>query len=336
VRSSNVLPVPPGWVEDEVAVPTVLGTVYGTFTHPRRSSTMVPASLIIGGSGPTDRDGNSAADPATFDTLKAVARWLAADGVASLRTDKPGSGKTGAGNLTPATAAAVTVDKYLTMNAQAFAFLGAQPGVQADRLSIVGHSEGGLFALLLASGQHGSAADVPVVHAIAALAPQSLPVLDIVSAQVTRQVEQAQAAGGATKQQADVVLQRLDEAIDAVRSGSSLPPDLPPQLASLFAPATLTYWRTADTLDPRTIARSLPPAMPMLLSCSEADIQVSCADVEQLANAATATNHDVVLTHLTDVAHTLKVDPSHSPANYGANLPFSPQLQQALATWAVK
>jgi alpha-beta hydrolase superfamily lysophospholipase len=295
---------------------------------------MVPATLIIGGSGPTDRDGNSAADPATFDTLRAIARWLAVDGIASLRTDKPGSGKTGAGNLTPATASAVTVEDYLTMNAQVFAFLGRQPGVKTDQLSIVGHSEGGLFALLLASGHHGAATDVPIVGAIAAFAPQSLPLLDIVSAQVTRQVEQAQTAGQVTKQHADVLLHDLADAIAAIRTHTALPSNLPAELAALFSPTTLSYWRTSDNVDPRTIARSLPPDMPVLLSCSDADIQVNCADVEQLANAATATRDNVTLIHLTDVAHTLKVDPSRTTANYGADLPFSPQLQQAVATWA--
>jgi pimeloyl-ACP methyl ester carboxylesterase len=323
-------------VEDEVAVSTVLGTVYGTLTHPLRSPTTVPAALIIGGSGPTDREGNSAGGPANVDTLKAVARWLALDGVASLRTDKPGSGRTGAGNLTPKTAAAVTVDDFVTMNAQLFAFLGAQSGVQADKLSVVGHSEGALFALLLARGLPGPAANLPVVHAIGALEPQSLPILDIISAQVTHQVEQAKAVGQLTTDRGDVLLHGLADAIAAIRSGRSLPPDLPTELTPAFPATALTYLRTADALDPRTLARSLPPVGSMLLSCSDADIQVSCADVNQLAGAATGAGHEVVLTHLIDVAHTLKVDPSRSTDNYGADLPFSPQLQEALATWAAK
>src|SRR5215207_4631908 len=88
---NHVPPVPDGWAADEVAVATVMGTIAGTWTHPRSSSSRSPAALIIGGSGPTDRDGNSAGSSAVVDNLKTVANWLAADGVATLRTDKPGS-----------------------------------------------------------------------------------------------------------------------------------------------------------------------------------------------------------------------------------------------------
>jgi uncharacterized protein len=74
--------------------------------------------------------------------------------------------------------------------------------------------------------------------------------------------------------------------------------------------------------------------MSVLLSCSDADIQVDCADVEQVAAAATAAGSATTLVHLTDVAHTLKVDPSRTAANYGADLPFSPEVQRALAVWS--
>ncbi len=93
----NVPPLPDGWITDEVAVPTDLGTVWGTWTHPGDVADPVPAALIIGGSGATDRDGNTANVPLVIDNLAAVASWLAADGVATLRTDKPGSGSHRAG-----------------------------------------------------------------------------------------------------------------------------------------------------------------------------------------------------------------------------------------------
>jgi hypothetical protein len=89
-QASDVPALPDGWVADELSVPTNLGTVWGTWTHPRDDTQAVPAALIIGGSGPTDREGNIAHLSVTIDNLAAVAAWLAADGVATLRTDKPG------------------------------------------------------------------------------------------------------------------------------------------------------------------------------------------------------------------------------------------------------
>jgi hypothetical protein len=116
-----------------------------------------------------------------------------------------------------------------------------------------------------------------------------------------------------------------------VRSDTALPADLPAGLTPIFNPATLTYLRSEDAIDPRTVASTLPSGMPVLLSCSDADIQVACADVEQLEAAARRAGANVTLIQLTGVAHTLKVDPSRSANHYGADLPFSPDLRDALA-----
>jgi uncharacterized protein len=331
---SHVPGVPVGWIAEEGTVATVLGTVAGTWTHRAQSSTSAPAALIIGGSGPTDRNGNSAVDPAVIDNLETVANWLAADGVATLRTDKPGSGKTGAGNITAASASGITIDDFTTMNAELLVFLAARPGVDTARLSIVGHSEGALFALLLAAGRHAAAPSVPPIHSLALLAPQSLPILDILTAQVTAQVHAAETAGQLSATQRQSLLTALAAAVAAVRAGSALPTDLPSQLASLFAPTVLAYLRTDDAIDPRDIAESVPADTPILVSCSDADVQVACGDVEQLVAAATRAGADITLVHLRNVAHTLKVDPSRTTNNYGADLPFSPELRAALSRWA--
>jgi alpha-beta hydrolase superfamily lysophospholipase len=333
-RPSQVPGMPVGWVAEEVIVPTALGSIAGTWTHRADSPTAAPAALIIGGSGPTDRNGNSAADPAVIDNLEAVANWLADDGIATLRTDKPGSGKTGAGNLTPATAGGITVDDFVTMNAELLAFVAARPGVNTARLAVVGHSEGALFALLLAAGRHGAAPGVPPIHSLAVLEPQSLPILDILTAQMTAQVHAAETAGQLSATQRQSLLTALAATVAAVRAGTPLPADLPSQLAGLFAPTVLTYLRTDDAIDPLDIVASLPANTPIIVSCSDADIQVACSDVEQLAAAATSAGADVTLVHLTNVAHTLKVDPSRTTRDYGADLPFSPELRAALSRWA--
>src|SRR6185437_4147229 len=55
------------------------------------STGRVPAVVIIAGSGPTDRDGNSSLGLST-DCYKLLAEGLAAKGIASLRYDKRGVG----------------------------------------------------------------------------------------------------------------------------------------------------------------------------------------------------------------------------------------------------
>ena len=57
-----------------------------------------PAALVLSGSGPLDRDSNMAGQ--RLDVAKALATGLAARGVASLRFDKRGVGKSGGEYLT--------------------------------------------------------------------------------------------------------------------------------------------------------------------------------------------------------------------------------------------
>ncbi len=66
-------------------------TLHGTLETPDASAPW-PAVLIVAGSGPTDRDGNSAGLPGANDSLKQLALGLAKQGIASVRYDKRGIG----------------------------------------------------------------------------------------------------------------------------------------------------------------------------------------------------------------------------------------------------
>ena len=53
------------------------GTVYGTLLLPRPGKSPMPVVLLISGSGPTDRDGNSKMLPGPNNSLKLLAEGLA-------------------------------------------------------------------------------------------------------------------------------------------------------------------------------------------------------------------------------------------------------------------
>jgi hypothetical protein len=73
--------------------------------------------------------------------------------------------------------------------------------------------------------------------------------------------------------------------------------------------------------------------MPVLVSCSNADTVISCAEVAHLKHGLNHAHTDVDAIHLHDVDHVLKVDPTGSPDNFALPLPFSPQLKAALAAF---
>ncbi len=78
--------------ETNIVLKTATGAIAGTLSLPASAKKAVPVVLLISGSGPTDRDGNSAMLPGKNNALKLLANALAARGIASVRYDKRGIG----------------------------------------------------------------------------------------------------------------------------------------------------------------------------------------------------------------------------------------------------
>ncbi len=319
---AHQVPIPAGWVDEEVSFATASGTAYGSYLHPR-TSIAVPGVLLIAGSGPTDRNGDSGT--LTLGSLRAMAGMLANAGVASLRYDKIGSGKTGTGTLLLPDLQKIGVSPFLDQAARALGFLAAQPGIDPTRLYAVGHSEGALYALLLAVQPP---AGTPRLHGLGLIEGLSSRYLDLIAAQLHGQVVSALAAGSLTAAEGAQIDQSVAAAVAAIRAGKPLP-TMPPTLAGLFNPSVVVYLREADALDPVVLAGRLPRGMPVLFTCSDADIQVSCADVAKVAAAIPGPTTDFVTLH--GVSHVLKVDASKTVGSYTADLEFSPDLAAALA-----
>ncbi|OBF73423.1 hypothetical protein A5750_14280 [Mycobacterium sp. 852002-51613_SCH5001154] len=317
-----------GWVDDAVSFSVADMTVYGTFRHPAGRAT-VPAALLIAGSGPTDRNGDSALMPGQVDTLRNLAQALSDDGVATLRYDKLGTGQTGLGPYA-ADPGKVNIGAFQGEATAALQFLAGQPGIDRSRLMVVGHSEGALYALTLATAALGI---VPPVRALGLVEPASRRLLDLVSEQAHAQADAAVQAGRLTAAQAAESTAAVDGAIQEFRDTGQVPPNEPPGLRPIINAANARALLEEDALDPVALAAKLPRGMPVLLTCSDADRQITCQDVDHLASglAGAATKTDYV--HLTGVNHVLKEDPSGAATGYTKPLPFSGQLVGALASF---
>ncbi|MCX6482375.1 MAG: hypothetical protein NT146_03695, partial [Mycobacterium sp.] len=126
------------WSEDEVSFDAAGLTVHGTYRH--RSGDGAdpadPAALLISESGQTDRNGdNNVAGP--VGNMAQLAEFLSEHGVASLRYDKVGTGSTGLGPYKdrPADVGSAI---YTGGATAALRFLAAQPGTDAQRISVYG------------------------------------------------------------------------------------------------------------------------------------------------------------------------------------------------------
>ncbi len=112
----------------------------GTFTYPSMGGPF-PTGILITGSGQQDRD------ETLFEhkPFAVIADYLTKKGYAILRVDDRGVGKTN-GNVLNATSADFAKDVEAGLS-----FLKTRPQTDVKRLGLIGHSEGGLIAALVAS-----------------------------------------------------------------------------------------------------------------------------------------------------------------------------------------
>ncbi len=96
--------------EEEVSIAVAGGGLAGTLTIPKDLQDLDKAVILVAGSGPTDRDGSSAALPIKIDTLKQIAEYLSSQGIRTLRYDKRGIGASKGFDLNSMTFAAFKDD----------------------------------------------------------------------------------------------------------------------------------------------------------------------------------------------------------------------------------
>lgn len=135
--------------DSTISIATPAGKVYGTLTIPA-SKTRMPVVLIIAGSGPTDRNGNSqlggGARILTNNSLLALGDSLAKQGIASLRYDKRGIG---ASKAAAPEESDVRFDDYVKDAVDWIEKL--QHDNRFSRVYVAGHSEGSLIGILAAA-----------------------------------------------------------------------------------------------------------------------------------------------------------------------------------------
>ena len=137
----------------------------GTLTIPADGQKSHPAVVIISGTGQQDRDG-------TFGPHRPfcrIAAYLAVQGVAVLRTDDRGTGRS-TGVYAEATTRDFADDALLMVAA-----LKRQPGIDPQRIGLLGHSEGGAAVMMAAK----NSSDVAFVITLAGLSTDGLTALKL-------------------------------------------------------------------------------------------------------------------------------------------------------------
>lgn len=117
-------------------------TLAGTITKPKEAG-KYPAVVLVSGSGPQDRNETLMG----HEPFKVLADYLTKNNIVVLRYDDRGINKS-TGDFSKGTTADFGKDALAAVN-----FLRKQPQVDPMKVGIIGHSEGGLIATILAGQQ---------------------------------------------------------------------------------------------------------------------------------------------------------------------------------------
>ena len=291
------------YTAEEVTVKTPMGHVLtGTLTLPLNAKGKVPAVVTITGSGQEDRDEYISLVPG-YRIFRQVADTLARRGIAVLRMDDRAINGSG-GDVQQATSADFADDIRAGV-----AYLRGRSEIDGARIALVGHSEGGMIAPLVASTD-------PKIKAIVLMAGPAYTGRRIIDFQLRNSV-----MGNGTI-----------SASDAERSTT---------LASLIAQfdattAKIPWMAYFLTYDPVSTAKKVK--QPVFIMQGATDQQVTPDQAPVLEQAFKAGgNKDVTMKIFKDHNHLFLLDPSGFPGGYVklTNGKIDGDVMGSLADWLV-
>ena len=304
--------VPPATViESPFAFQSGTLTLPGALTLPANYSRQIPVALIVAGSGPTDRNGNSVGPlrAQNNSNLYAILAWqLAEAGIASVRYDKRAVGE----NLKKLDIANTTIDDFV-----ADAIAGARKLVGDRRFSkviLIGHSEGAELVLQAANRGAPTAGIVMVSGA-------GRPITSVLREQISKQLP------------AEEVV-KWDSAFARYLRGED-PGDVHPGLKPLLVPVNRKFMQGWTKYDPAAeIARAKGP---VLIIQGGRDVQVSEVDARALKAAKPASK----LVIIPVANHVYRAAPSMDRMAQlrlytDPTIPIVPELAPAIAEWIGK
>ena len=301
--------------DEAVTIPATGFNLAGSITKPTNATAPLPALVLIGGSGPTDRDETVAGIP----VFGQLARDLVAAGFIVVRYDKRGVGQSGGRSES------VTIADYAEDARSVLVWLEKRKEVDKERIGLVGHSEGALVAMLLAGRERGK------VGAMALLAGPSVSGATIVLEQQKHLLDQMKIDDG---QRAEKVA--LQEKINAAVISGRGWQDLPEEARKI---ADTPWFYSFLTFDPQRAMRDT--RQPVLIVQGELDTQVKPHHADQLAEYARArrTKTETEVVKVPGVNHLLVAAKTGEVAEYaslGPSAKIAPEVGAAIAAFMTR
>jgi fermentation-respiration switch protein FrsA (DUF1100 family) len=319
----------PPYREEEVTFNNPVGrlTLAGTFTIPPGKGPF-PAVVLVSDVGAQDRDGTTG----DYHMMGSLADYLTRRGVAVLRYDDRGVGKSG-GNTNTATTAMLVSDVQAAIN-----FLRSQLEININRIGVIGHGEGANVALL-AAGQPLPPAFVISLAGYGLTGEQTL-LQQLVDEQKAQKVDPVKVQAAYERQRTMYDIMRQTGAPQAQAIVANMlrqdQPTLDAKAAQAQAAQLLTPWRHYFlSFDP--IAELDEVRCPVLLLSGTNDLQAPAElHLTALEKELKSINRGTVSKRLPGVNHLFQPPKTEWTLMNGEMLPlFSPMALETIREWIV-
>ena len=266
----------------------------GTFTVPAHRG-RIAAALLITGLSPHERNNGDA----PWMPFRDIADALSRVGIATLRVDDRGVGKSTGDN-----AKLTSFDKADDVRSEV-AWLRTQPGVDPKRIMLVGYSEGGLVAPMVAASDRA-------IAGVVTLAGPGVSGMEVARYQVEQPILKDPKMSEADRERE--FAKQLEEALK----------DLSPHETSFLGIDPISYDRQVRC--------------PTLIIQGGTDATVPVRSALEIASAMrSGGNPDVTVRIVPGVSHSLLPDPGGLSTGWGSLPAFltSPEVLDELTRWSV-
>ncbi|WP_183563930.1 serine aminopeptidase domain-containing protein [Mucilaginibacter sp. SP1R1] len=304
-QAATGIPTDPSITESPITLKTFSGSISGTLAMPNNANGKIPVVLIIAGSGPTDRDGNSPKLGLNANVYKMISNELGKNGYASLRYDKRLVGQ----SVSSTKETELRFEDYIDDAVGLINMLNDDQ--RFSKIIILGHSEGSLVGMMAANDQP--------IKAFISVAGAG----DSADKIMTEQM----------KSQPQWIADGFNRMLDSLKRGKTTD-NIDPALYSVARPSVQKYLMSWFRYNPAREIRKLK--VPILIVQGNTDLQVTVADAEKLKKAKS----EAILAIIPNMNHVLKEAPADKVKNMATynepDLPLKPEFVKAMISFLNK
>ena len=326
---------------EDVTIPGVSGvTLAGTLTLPKKDGSF-PAVILVNGSGPQNRD----SEILGHKPFLVLADYLTKSGIAVLRYDDRGiAGSTGDFGT-------ATTNDFATDAEAAFNYLKSRKEINKNKIGIIGHSEGGAIAPIVAA-RNKDVAFIVMMAGPGIAGDEQMLLQNYLLGKANGMPEEELSKLGAINRKiynvikeestTDAMKPRLSEIFNKDMRPLFISNGLPAAEVDQYISAQVNelaspWYSNFIKYDPAPALEAVK--CPILALNGDKDLQVApMANLEGIKRAAEKSgNKKVTIKHYPGLNHLLQESATGSPAEYGSiEQTLSPAVMADIQAWIAK